>query len=203
MESIIIRTTYDAKCLYSPLLREQLGGTTGAGLQREGRKRGRNERVRELCDHFLPPCWRTRGRSPQKLDIIFVIASPPRHAATCCSISLPTSLPFQSRNSPLMRKFSGPERARSLSQFANAIPGRRRQRAESVGHRAHLGKIPEGTWRQETPSSGQGLLHPPAEMHNYKNRPPRRKFPAAFPAMHWLQPLLFLFYLFYSLSAHQ
>ena len=32
MESIIIRTTYDAKCLYSPKVREQLGATTGAGL---------------------------------------------------------------------------------------------------------------------------------------------------------------------------
>ena len=45
MESIIIRTTYDAKCLYSPLLREQLGGMTGAGLSRSEAIEGSQLRI--------------------------------------------------------------------------------------------------------------------------------------------------------------
>ena len=32
MESIIIRTTYDAKCLYSPNVREQLGTMARTGM---------------------------------------------------------------------------------------------------------------------------------------------------------------------------
>ena len=42
MESIIIRTTYDAKCLYSPNVREQLGtmARTGMILNRREREGG-------------------------------------------------------------------------------------------------------------------------------------------------------------------
>ena len=58
------------------------GGGIGGGSRRQ--KREENERVPELCDHFLPSGGRRtdagRTREPQKLDIIFVIASPPTPA---------------------------------------------------------------------------------------------------------------------------
>ena len=154
---------------------------------------------------------------------------------------------------------------RSLFQFANAIPGRRRQRASdptrSSGSSRKNSRDKKGDRRDGfgSPRCGHGcrvsfayliflratFLHisgldaycltratysntyhlpqsrpeyqdwtrveetrqilgrvfPPAPMHNNKTRPERRKFPAAFPAMHCGRDSFSS--LFYSLSCHQ
>ena len=153
---------------------------------------------------------------------------------------------------------------RSLFQFANAIPGRRRQRASKRANSV-IGLISEEFPREERGSARRfwfapprtrvqsfipmrkispcnffthfrigcvllfdtaileqpildfssariqstkrrrleilGRAFPPAPMHNNKTRPERRKFPAAFPAMHCGRDSFSS--LFYSLSCHQ